>query len=54
MGESNEELRPGYKWIYSRYITVRGVRRYKKDGGVYKFQVPDKPPKRKKLENEDD
>ncbi len=37
----NEELKPGHVWIYTRTIKTRsGKRIVKKDGGVYKFQVP--------------
>ncbi len=50
MGNHDEELLPGNEWVFTPYITIKGVRRWKKDGGVFKFQVPKakKPPKDEK------
>jgi hypothetical protein len=50
MGNRDEKLMPGYKWVFTPYITVNGIRRYKKDGGLFKFQVPEtkEPPKDEK------
>lgn len=27
--------------IYTKYITINGIRYYKKDGGYYRFEVTD-------------
>ncbi|WP_262496266.1 hypothetical protein [Flavobacterium piscis] len=31
----------GYKYVYSRYKTIKGKRHYKANGGLYKFLVKD-------------
>lgn len=28
-------------WVYSRYITIKGRRIYRKNGGVFRFWVDD-------------
>ncbi|WP_262707518.1 hypothetical protein [Flavobacterium sufflavum] len=30
---------PGYKFVFSKYRTVKGKRIYKADGGTYRFLV---------------
>lgn len=34
---------PGYRRVFTRYITVKGKRIYAKDGKVFSFLVPDDP-----------
>ncbi|GIQ58890.1 hypothetical protein Flavo103_20260 [Flavobacterium collinsii] len=33
------EAPAGYRYIYSRYRTIKGKRQYKADGGLYRFLV---------------
>mgnify|MGYP003305785061 CR=1 FL=1 len=32
--------RPGYKVVYTPYITRNGKKVYRKNGGMYRFEVP--------------
>jgi hypothetical protein len=48
-----EKLLPGNVWIFTPYITINGIRRYKKDGGMFKFQAPKQQPSKKEKKPKD-
>jgi len=37
----NMDAPSGYKYIYTRFRTIKGKRHYKANGGLYKFLVKD-------------
>ena len=41
MKETNLLPPIGFKWVYTRYITIKGQKVYRKNGKCYRFLVPD-------------